>query len=139
MAALTLVMVASTPLTVLAQERGERPNVDVVEVQERDVEKVRPSDKPTDRPSDRPTDRPSDRPTDRPKDKPTDLPRRCHDSITDEVRDCVEVYKCLRLADNPRRCIDVPSNDLNIRQLIWRLIKAHEWELLHRLLHWLFA
>lgn len=43
-----------------------------------------------------------------------------------------------RIVDNVRRCLhDHWPHDLDIRHLIWRLIKAHEWEKLIRLLHWL--
>lgn len=43
-----------------------------------------------------------------------------------------------RIVDNFRRCLnDRWPHDLDIRHLIWRLIKAHEWEKLIRLLHWL--
>ena len=48
-------------------------------------------------------------------------------------------HRCL-LTDNPRRCLHHPNDrphDLNVRQLIWRLIQAHEWQTLFRLLHWL--
>ena len=102
-----------------------------------------------DRVSDRPTDRVTDRQADKPSDvaptvvdvKPTDVavtdrpPE--HDRPTDKVRptDKRPVDRCLHLADNPRRCVDdKPDDPVNIRHLIWRLFKAHEWEKLVRLL-----
>ena len=111
---------------------------------ERDGTTSRPhdrvSDKPIDRPTDEPTERPSDKPTDRPSDKPTD---RCVQRVVD--RRCVDdkpkdrpIDRCRLVAENDRRCVtDHPPHDINIRKLIWRLIHAHEWEKLIRLLHWL--
>ena len=104
----------------------------------------RPTDRAIDRPTDKPTDRPSDRPSDKPTDKPTDRPTdRCIQRLID--RRCVDdkpkdrpIDRCLAVAENDRRCVtDHPPHDINIRKLIWRLIHAHEWEKLIRLLHWL--
>ena len=71
------------------------------------------------------TDRARDRVTDRPTDRcrPADFDRRvcCPDRPVD---------------DRPERCRDdVRPHDVNLRQLIWRLIEAHEWEKLFQLLH----
>lgn len=69
--------------------------------------------------------------TDRPSDRPEVDDERDKDG---EVR-----HRCL-LTDSPRRCLHHPNDrphDLNVRQLIWRLIQAHEWQTLFRLLHWL--
>ena len=137
-ATLAVGLTAALPGTALAQERTETDVVATGHVSDRPVDK--PSDKPTDRPIDRPVDKPSDRPTDRPTDKPTD---RCVQSVTDRL--CVDdkptdrpTDRCLASADHPRRCIDDRHpHDFNVRQLIWRLINAHEWEKLVRLLHWL--
>ena len=69
-------------------------------------------------------DQPTDRGVDRCIQKRVDT--RC---VTDH-----EVDKCHHFADNDRRCIDHRPHDLNLRKLIWRLIHAHEWEKLFRLL-----
>ena len=71
------------------------------------------------------TDRAGDRVTDRPSDRcrPADFDRRvcCPDRPVD---------------DRPDRCRDSERPlDVNLRQLIWRLIEAHEWEKLFQLLH----
>lgn len=132
-AAMTLVIVAATPLAVLAREGFQRDVDEAVQAQERATDLVGPTKEAIDRPTAGPSGIPSDRPSDR----LNETPRRCHDRVTDEVRDCVQVHRCLRLTDNPRRCIDVELRpDLDLRHLIWRLIHAHQWELLHRL-HWL--
>lgn len=66
---------------------------------------------------------------------------RCSRHSVDDPRRCLdrapEPDRCHpRLVDNPRRCIDHgPPHDIDIRHLIWRLINAHEWEKLVRLLH----
>lgn len=116
-AVLTLSLLAGFPLAAVASDApsvDETPTVRVAPADTDLVVDVRPSD-----------ERPSD-PTRR--DKISD--RRVRD--TDQVRD-----RCL-LTDNPRRCLhDRPSDHLNTRQLIWRLIQAQEWEKLVRLLHWL--
>lgn len=59
-----------------------------------------------------------------------------------EHRRCVDrpepeepVDRCVRLADNPRRCVEKPSDLSHYRTLIWRLVHAGEWRLLFRLLH----
>lgn len=53
----------------------------------------------------------------------------------DRPSDHRPIDRCLDAADNPRRCIDhEPTQDSNVRHLIWRLINAHEWEKLVRLL-----
>ena len=99
----------------------------------------RVTDRPADQVSDRATDKASSdvKPTDvKPTDvKPTD--RRVTDRPTDEVRptDKRPIDRCLHLADNPRRCVDHEEPDpVNVRHLLWRLFKAHEWEKLVRLL-----
>lgn len=119
-AGLTIALVASTPLTVLATE-SDTPVRDGSPVVTKDVE-----DRPaaTDRPIDRITDRPSDRLRERPSDRMSDRP-------SDR-----SVKRCIELADNPRRCQhDEITDHINVRQLIWRLIHAHEWKKLIRLLH----
>ena len=137
-ATLAVALIAVLPGTALASDeaRGDAPVVDRVS----DKPSDRPSDKPTDRPSDKSSDRPADRPTDRPSDKPID---RCVQRLVDKR--CVDdkpkdrpVDRCLTVAEHDRRCIDDHHpHDFNVRKLIWRLIKAHEWEKLIRLLHWL--
>ena len=124
-ATLTLALVASAPLAVLADE--DAPTRDAVkdsvtdQVTDRITEKVtdRPSDRIRDRRTDKVTDRPHDRPGDRVTDRPIDRPiDRCH------IR-----------ADNQRRCLDDQHpHDIDVRHLIWRLIQAHEWQKLFRLL-----
>lgn len=111
-ASLALAMITSLPVAALADERG----------------------------TDAVTERVTDKPADRPADKPTD---RCLQRLTD--RGCVDhrpsdhpVDRCLAVAENDRRCLDDHRpHDFNVRKLIWRLIHAHEWEKLIRLLHWL--
>lgn len=127
-------LIAALPGTALGQDRTESD----VKVTDRVVD--RPTVSLIDPPSERPSNRLPDKPADRPTDRPTD---RCIQSLTD--RRCVDdkpsdrpVDRCLADADHPRRCVDDHRpHDINIRQLIWRLIKAHEWEKLVRLLHWL--
>jgi hypothetical protein len=90
-----------------------------------------------------------DRPAHRPStDSPRSEPDRCETRLEDNPRRCIQgddtetrpIHRCLRFADNPRRCLHIDdSHPVNVRHLIWRLIKAHEWGLLHRLLHWLVA
>ena len=131
---LAVALIAVLPGTALAEEgtRGDTAAIDEVT--------DRPVDKPVDRPSDKPTDRPTDKPSDHPTDTPTD---RCIQRLID--RPCVDdkptdrpTDRCLTAADHPRRCIDDHHpHDFNVRKLIWCLIKAHEWEKLIRLLHWL--
>lgn len=106
----------------------------------------RPSDRSVDKVTDHTDVRPSDRTdrevTDRPRVRPTDG---CALSTSDNARPCVVdrttdriTDRCAQIAENPRRCVDHQlPRDLNIRKLIWRLIQAHEWEKLVRLLHWL--
>ena len=127
-------LIAALPGTALGQDRAES-DVTVTD---------RVSDSPIDRPIDRPTEKPSDLPSDKPTDRPTDKPiDRCLQPHTD--RRCVDdkptdrpVDRCLAAADHPRRCVDHHHpHDINVRQLIWRLINAHEWEKLVRLFHWL--
>ncbi len=121
-ATLAVGLMAALPGTALAEDatRGETVT--------RDHLGERPLDRPVDRPTDKPIDRPTDQPTDR-----------CIQRLTD--RPCVDdrpTDRCLTAADHPRRCIeDERPHDFNVRKLIWRLIKAHEWEKLVRLLHWL--
>lgn len=72
---------------------------------------------------------------------PGETSDRCDRRSVDHRRGCLdrvpEADRCHpRLIDNPRRCIDhEPPHDIDIRHLIWRLIKAQEWEKLVRLLH----
>lgn len=96
-------------------------------------------DRVTDRPGDQVTDRavdtaPSDvKPSDR---KVTDEAPE-HDRPRDKVRptDKRPIDRCVHVADNPRRCVDHPHPDpVNVRHLLWRLFKAHEWEKLVKLL-----
>ena len=109
------------PGAVAAQERADDRASDSQEVV--DVATDNSSDRVTDiRPV---TDRARDRLTDRPSDRcrPADFDRRvcCPDRPVD---------------DRPDRCRDGERpHDVNLRQLIWRLIEAHEWEKLFQLLH----
>ncbi len=101
-------------------DRSSDQIVDQIDDRSRDrAMDVRPvTDLPTDRRIDREVDRVTDRRIDREVDRVTD---RCHPRVTDN-----------------RRCLDDHRpHDFNLRHLIWRLIKAHEWEKLIRLLHWL--
>jgi len=131
-------LIAALPGSALAQDRAETDVVATDHISDRPVD--RPSDKRTEWATDRPVDKSFDRPADRPTDKPTD---RCVQSVTD--RPCVDekptdrpTDRCLSSADHPSRCIDDHHHhDINVRKLIWRLINAHEWEKLVRLLHWL--
>ncbi len=133
-AMLAVGLIAILPGTALAEEGTRGDAIATDHVTDRHV------DKPVDRPTDKPTDRPTDKPVDRPTDKPVD---RCDQRLTD--RRCVDdtpidhpTDRCLAVTDHARRCIDDEHpHDLNIRQLIWRLINAHEWEKLVRLFHWL--
>ena len=103
-----------------------------------DVTDTSTRDRVTDQPTDEVIDRPTDVVTDRPSDRPTD---RCRQSLVD--RQCVSDHptdrpldRCLLVTDGPRRCIDDHHpHDVNYRKLIWRLIHAHEWKKLVRLLH----
>ena len=130
--ALTAALIAALPGSALAAD-GE-----VTDVAVRDNVTDRPTDEVIDRPTDVVTDRPTDVVTDRPTDTPND---RCRQKLVD--RRCVSdrptdrpVDRCLLTADHPRPCIDDHRpDDLNYRKLIWRLIHAHEWEKLVRLLH----
>ena len=87
------------------------------------------------------TDRPADRHVDQVRDPVRDrqpvLDRRTDRVIDREVDRPID--RCHpRIADNLRRCLhDEWPHDINVRHLIWRLINAHEWEKLVRLLHWL--
>lgn len=82
------------------------------------------TDRIVDRPSDRAVDRSSDRITDRTRDRVRD---RCTE--VDFVSDvCCPDQTIDRVTD---RC----HHEINLRQLIWRLIEAQEWEKLFRLLH----
>lgn len=131
-ATLAMAIVATMPLAALATERDavrDQPVSDKVSDSVSDV--------PVDRPSDREVNKPDDRALDRTKDvRPgADVrPDRQIDREVDRITD-----RCHpRIVDNFRRCLhDDRPHDLNIRHLIWRLIKAHEWEKLVRLLHWL--
>lgn len=110
-ALLAMAMLAIFPLTAMAEDGGSDVVVDHTVDQAEPVDEVKPTDRPSDKPSDKPV---------------RDVKE------TDKVRD-----RCL-LTDNPRRCLhDDRPHDFDIRHLIWRLIKAHEWEKLIRLLHWL--
>lgn len=77
-------------------------------------------------------------------------PDRPRDRITDRIRDRADVRCVDRVVDRHRCCPDrpvdyelpewcrdhePPETDVNIRQLIWRLIHAGEWGKLVRLLH----
>jgi len=123
--ALTMAVLLLVPLTAIARE----PLTDTVQVDKAaesvDLVRDRPVDQSVDRVREPKTDRRKvlDRQDDRIIEHEVDRPiDRCHP----------------RLVDNPRRCLDHERpHDINIRQLIWRLIKAHEWEKLVRLLHWL--
>ena len=134
-ALLAIAVFAASPLSALATEAsvdaGVRISSDVAVDIDRpvDAESDRPADRETDTQTDRPSDGDIDRPTDRPSDG--DIDRTDETDETDEVR-----HRCL-LTDNPRRCLHDRPHDFDIRHLIWRLIKAHEWEKLFRLLHWL--
>lgn len=131
-------MIAALPGTALGQDRAESDVTVTDRVSDSPID--RPIDRPTEKPSDLPSDKPTDRPTERPTDNPID---RCLETLTD--RRCVDdkptdrpVDRCLTAADHLKRCVDDHHpHDINVRQLIWRLIKAHEWEKLVRLLHWL--
>ena len=135
-------LIAALPGTALAEDGTRGGVVATDQVTDRPVDNPtdHPSDKPTDRPTDRPTDKATDRPTDKRNDRPTD---RCIQRLIDWP--CVDdrpteppTDRCLTATDHPRRCVDDHRpHDLNVRQLIWRLINAHEWEKLIRLFHWL--
>ena len=130
--ALTAALIAALPGSALAAD-GEFTDVPV-----RDDVTDRATDEVIDLPTDVVTDRPTDVVTDRPTDTPND---RCRQKLVD--RRCVSdrptdrpVDRCLLTTDHPRPCIDDHRpHDLNYRKLIWRLIHAHEWEKLVRLLH----
>ncbi|MGI9610525.1 MAG: hypothetical protein ACR2NL_09570 [Acidimicrobiia bacterium] len=113
----SMAVLMAFPASALADrgsDRGGSQPVDSAVVV--DGSSARPADKVTDRPSGKPSDRVTDRPTDRRVD-------RCHELVTDQLRrDCIT---------------DKRPHDLNIRQLIYRLIHAGEWAKLVRLLHWL--
>jgi hypothetical protein len=127
-AILTLALVVSAPLAVLAGE--DAPTRDAVTDRATDHATDRITDKVTDRITDKVTDRPTDHPTDRPTDRVTD---RRIDRPTDRPID-----RCLDSVDNQRRCLnDHHPHDFNVHQLIRRLINAHEWQKLVRLLNWL--
>ena len=138
--ALTPALIAALSGSALAAD-GEVTDVAVRDdVTDRATDEV--IDLPTDVVTDRPTDVLTDRPTDVVTDRPTDTPNdRCRQKLID--RRCVSdrptdrpVDRCLLTADHPRPCIDDHRpHDLNYRKLIWRLIHAHEWEKLVRLLH----
>jgi hypothetical protein len=123
-------LIAALPGTALAEDgtRGDAVATDQV------------TDRPVDNPTDHPTDKATDRPTDKPTNRPTD---RCIQRLID--RACVDdrpteppTDRCLTATDHPTWCVDDHRpHDLNVRQLIWRLINAHEWEKLIRLFHWL--
>lgn len=131
-ATLAMAMVATMPLAALATERDtvrDHTKVDQVEDRVSDVPVERPPDRVVDQRDERVQDRATDvRPvTDQRPDGQID---REVDRITDRCHP--------RIVDNVRRCLhDDRPHDLNIRHLIWRLIKAHEWQKLFRLLHWL--
>lgn len=125
-ATLTLALVVSAPLAVLADE--DAPTRDAVTDGVTDHVTDRITDKVTDRPSDRIHDRRTDKVMDRPSDRRTDL-------VTDRPIDR-PINRCHISVDNQRRCLDDHHHhDINIRQLIWRLIQAHEWQKLVRLLN----
>ena len=118
-------LVVAIPMSAFADDR--RPS---------DGATARPVEVATDRPVDvvrdhsvsRVTDRPGDRVIDRPLDRPTD-------EITDRPVDRCDHR---RFAAAHERCVDDHrDHDLNIRELIYRLIHAGEWAKLMRLLHWL--
>ncbi|MCI0426250.1 MAG: hypothetical protein L0Z49_00610 [Actinobacteria bacterium] len=86
------------------------------------------------------TDRPDV--TDRTDDRPDVTTDRCVQRLVDrrcpdDTRPDRPVDRCRLLADLDRRCLDDRHPHVNVRALIWRLIQAHEWEKLIRLLHWL--
>lgn len=120
-----MVVLLLVPLTAMARE----PVTDAVPVDKfeeaTDVVSDRLDDQEVDRvratrTDHRPAvDRPSDRIIEREVDRPID---RCHPRIVDNLRRCLD---------------DERPHDINVRHLIWRLIKAHEWEKLLRLLQWL--
>ena len=111
--ALALAMLTSLPVAAVAEDRDRAPVanrvVDELEGKQADVVADRATDRPAREPSDRPADRPGD-------------------GLTDH---------CDTLADtsaDDRRCRGESQVDINVRKLIWRLIHAHEWEKLLRLL-----
>ena len=117
---LALTMIMSLQVGAMADDRGA----------EAVAERV--TDKPVERVADKPADRPADKPTDRCLQHLTD--RRCVDDRPSDR----PIDRCLAVAENDRRCLDDHRpHDFNVRKLIWRLIQAHEWEKLKRLLHWL--
>lgn len=100
-------------------------------------------DRVTDHPSDRVTDKVVDRPSDKASSDVKPIDRRVtdwapeSDRPSDKVRPTDErpLDRCVQVADNPRRCVDhEPPDPVNVRHLLWRLFKAHEWEKLVRLL-----
>ena len=131
---LTLALVAVFPISAVAED--DAPTGDAAPDHVSDNVRDKPSDKVTDRITDRPGDKVTDRITDRPT-------YRCHPRVNDHPRRCVdkvpEPDRCdPRKVDQARLCIDDHHpDDFNVRQQIWRLIQAHEWEKLIRLLHWL--
>lgn len=129
-ATLAMVMVATMPATALAGE-GVRDRA----ISDQVVDRV--SDLGEDREPDRVADRLDDRSSDGAIDVRPEPDRRTDRQIDREV-DRVTDRCHPRIVDNVRRCLsDDRLHDFEIRHLIWRLIKAHEWEKLIRLLHWL--
>jgi hypothetical protein len=57
---------------------------------------------------------------------------RCVDAVTDRPGCCPDRPVDFRV---PEWCRDHEPPEINIRQLVWRLIHAGEWEMLFRLLH----
>lgn len=138
MALAVIIGLVAVPMTALATERAA---TETRHSETSDPEGDRPAERPVDRVADEPTARPVDsvkvRPHDRPQARPVDRPReRSVDRVVDRPADHRPLDRCIAVADNPRRCVDDrPDHDINVRHLIWRLIKAQEWEKLFRLLH----
>lgn len=137
--ALTVVMTMLVSLTAFAGE----PVVEVARdgALQTDDRAPNTTDREAERPADVVTDRPVEVETDRTPDSATDL-RPASDHRPDRLIDGEvdrPIDRCHpRIVDHPRRCVhDERPHDFNVRHLIWRLIKAHEWEKLVRLLHWL--
>ena len=126
-----MVTVALTPALIAALSGSAlAADGEVTDVAVRDDVTDRATDEVIDLPTDVVTDRPTDTPNDRCRQKLVD--RRC---VSDRPTDR-PVDRCPLTTDHPRPCIDDHRpNDLNYRKLIWRLIHAHEWEKLVRLLH----
>ena len=140
------------PLSVFAGDAVTDQPVDVATDYPIDEVTDRTTDKATDRTTDKATDRTTDKVTDRTTDKVTDrITDKVTDRITDKVTDRITDRPTDKITDRPTdrcdyrrfaathdRCVDDHrAHDFNVRELIYRLIHAGEWEKLVRLLHWL--